>query len=280
MIHIPEKPLVSVEWLKENFNNPEILILESKLKPVKAADDWESGFKIPGALMIDVEEDFSDKNIDLPHTLLSEGDFTKAAQKAGIFKDKVLIIYDQVGVYSSPRTWWMFKTMGYKHVLVLNGGLPAWREAGNEIEESIWPEVKTGDYVAKFNKDLFMDTSNVLDVLENENYQILDARSAGRFNATAPEPRPGLRGGHMPGAKNLPFEIVLDHTNLKSQEELTSLFNDLVGKDQKLVLTCGSGVTASILAFAAEISGVQNYAVYDGSWAEWGMPGELPVIST
>ncbi|MBK9509780.1 MAG: sulfurtransferase [Cytophagaceae bacterium] len=275
---LPNQPIVDISWLSENFGNPLLKIIESKLKPIGANHDWESGQKNPGAVLLDIEEDFSDKKSDLPHTLPNEEDFSAAARKLGINQDDILVIYDQVGVYSSPRAWWMFKVMGHKNVFVLDGGLPAWRNAGHNTEEATWEQVRNGNFKASFQSDLFFDTQNILDNLENKEIQILDARSEGRFNGTAPEPRAGMRGGHMPNAGNIPFDQVLNGHYLKSPEDLKIIFDNKSKENQKLVMTCGSGVTASILALAATISGRKDVAVYDGSWSEWGRPGDLPVV--
>ncbi len=275
---LPNQPIVDISWLSENFGNPLLKIIESKLKPIGATHDWESGQKIAGAVLLDIEEDFSDKKSDLPHTLQNEEDFSAAARKLGINQDDILVIYDQVGVYSSPRAWWMFKVMGHENVFVLDGGLPAWRNGGHYTEEATWEQVGNGNFKASFLSDLFFDTQNILDNLENKEIQILDARSDGRFNGTAPEPRAGMRGGHMPNAGNIPFDQVLNGHYLKSPEDLKIIFDIKSKENQKLVMTCGSGVTASILALAATISGRKDVAVYDGSWSEWGRPGDLPVV--
>lgn len=275
---IPVFPTVDIIWLLENISDPAVKVLESKLKPIGAKEDWESGYKIPGAVLLDIEEDFSDKNSDLPHTLLSEEEFGKAAQRLGINQSDILVIYDQQGVYSSPRAWWMFRVMGHENVFVLDGGFPAWEKAGQKTVIAEWSPMPQGNFKASFQPQWFFDTQNVLDNLENTEVQILDARSAGRFYGTAPEPRAGMRGGHMPNTGNLPFDEVLNGHFLKSPQELKTIFAEKAKINQKFVMTCGSGVTASILALAATVAGKTNVAVYDGSWSEWGRPGDLPVV--
>lgn len=273
-IELPESPLVDVNWLNQNLNHPKVKIVEAKMKPIGAADVWESGQKIPGAVQMDINADFSVLDTDLPHMMPDEAYFSNAAQNIGINKDSIIVVYDQVGTYGSPRGWWSFRAMGHSHVYVLNGGFPAWRQAGFETVKAEWPEVPKGDFTAQKNSNLLYESEDVVGVLGKDTVQIMDARSQGRFDAMAPEPRAGLRGGHFPGSVCLPWQNVQDGIFMKSKEELINLFGEFNLGDKKPVMSCGSGVTASVIALAAEIAGYPNAAVYDGSWAEWGMPNE------
>ncbi|WP_313376427.1 sulfurtransferase, partial [Chishuiella sp.] len=183
----------------------------------------------------------------------------------GINKDSILICYDRWGVYSSPRVWWMFKVMGFNNVFVLNGGLPSWKQENYSITNNYILENKKGNFIADFQFDWYVNKEIMLNSIDDFSKTIIDARSEGRFRGIDPEPRKGLRSGNIPNSKNLFFENVLDGDKLKSKQELENIFS------------CGSGVTASILALAANFIGYDKVKVYDGSWSEWGADENLPI---
>ena len=273
--------LVSVDWLAERVAHPDLIIIDASLpKPKSSAmDNPLSNLRIPGARFLDIDSDFSDTSSDLPHTMLSENEFTSKAQTLGISNSSTLIIYDNLGVYSSPRPWWMLRSMGHKNVAVLDGGLPAWIDAGLVTEKKRPLTIKKGNFMANFKPDFFIDSETVLNSVESTEVTILDARSPGRFSGTAPEPRAGLRGGHIPKSTNLHFEEVVREGKLLPMAELTQKFLDLNVPGKQLVFSCGSGLTACILALAADVVGYSKTSVYDGSWSEWGQPGDLPVAT-
>ncbi len=276
---LPDTNLVSIEWLNANIENPLIQIIESKLKPIGANDSWETGFKIPGAVLMDIEEDFSDKSSDLPHTLPSEAHFTHATKKIGLKDNRVFVVYDQVGIYAAPRAWWMLKTMGCQNVYVLDGGIREWMKASFPVQRASFEFNNVGDFVAKLDKAWLKSLDNVTATIEQGTAKILDARSQARFDGDAPEPRAGLRGGHMPGAQCLPFqEVISSSGKMKTVEELKEIFYDKLNPADEVIFTCGSGVTASIICFAAHLAGFKKLSVYDGSWSEWGRGEKNSVV--
>jgi thiosulfate/3-mercaptopyruvate sulfurtransferase len=205
--------------------------------------------------------------------------FETEVRALGVNQRSQIVVYDRIGIFSSPRAWWMFKAMGHDAVAVLDGGLPAWVAAGLPTESTPRPTVPTGDFVAKPRPSFFVDAEHVATALANPAAAVLDARSEGRFHGRDPEPRQGLRGGHMPNAVNVPFGSVQDRGHMKSPEELSALLAAKVGARERLVFSCGSGVTACTLALAAELAGYSNKAVYDGSWSEWGLPSARRVVT-
>jgi len=276
-------PLVSVQWLADHLDAENLVILDASMKPVVPVDNNDSQEEsscIRGARRFDFDNDIRDKNTDLPHMMPSAEFFTGEMQKLGINKDSAIVVYDDVGVYSSPRAWWMFRAMGHAQVAVLDGGLPAWKKAGYPCEaQAANTSPHRGNFVGKLQADFFCDSAQVLEALSDPSFAVLDARSEGRFKGLEPEPRVGLRSGHMPNALNLPFANTVQDGFMLPATKLNSVFSKLVNIEQKLIFSCGSGVTACITALAAELAGYSNITVYDGSWSEWGLPGNLPVTT-
>lgn len=267
-----DSPLVSVQWLNEHRNDSSVVILDATLAkvgqtelPATAATD-----AIPGARVFDLKDTFRNTQAALPNTAPEAVAFQTETQRLGINSDSTVVIYDHHGVYSAPRAWWLFLTMGHDQVAVLNGGLPAWLAAGYETTPPAPYDGPAGNFLAQYRPELLADADEVLDAIDDAHHRILDARSPERFQATQPEPRPEMRGGHVPSSQNLPAASLVQEGKLLNQQQLQEKFSAVAEPEQKLLLSCGSGITACILALGAEVAGYKKKAVYDGSWAEWG----------
>lgn len=271
-------PIVSCEWLNQQLDS--VIVLDATVP--KATGNNSSGKDkkvIPGAIYFDLNGAFSDESSDLPHMMASEAKFNKSAQEIGISNDDTIIVYDDHGIYSSPRVWWMLKAMGHKKVFVLNGGLPEWINIGYSTTDQHTISESKGNFNGTFNSVFFKNASNVLSSIDDPTHQVIDARSAGRFKGTEPEPRSGLRSGHIPDSGNIPFPDLLRGNRLSDSKTLRSFFDPLVTGKQAITFSCGSGLTACILALALEESEVMtgSVSVYDGSWSEWGGDKSLPI---
>ncbi|MGH7061340.1 MAG: sulfurtransferase, partial [Stellaceae bacterium] len=215
----------------------------------------------------------------LPHMIPSPALFAQKVGALGIGDGDKVVVYDSAGLSSAGRAWWMLRLFGHDKVALLNGGLPKWRAEGRPLDTAV-PAPAARHFTARFNPSSVRDKAALLDNLATRREQVIDARAAGRFDGTAPEARPGLRSGHIPGSRNLPYDRLTDPATkaLRSAEELAALFRDAgIDLDRPVVTSCGSGVTACALGFALHLIGHPGAAVYDGSWSEWGLPGDTPV---
>lgn len=258
--------LVSVEWLSENLDQPDLIILDASQGVI---EEYKDQF-IPGSRKFDIKNDFSDTSSPFPNTFPTVEKFQEQSRNLGINQNSKIIVYDNKGMFASPRVWWMYKTMGHQDVYVLDGGLPEWTKNNYPVVSELITDTSTGNFNALFNSETVKDYHFVTSNIQSSNSQIIDARSAGRFNGSTPEPRQGLKSGNIPGSKNLPFGNILSDGKMKSKEELISEFNKLDLGDEELTFSCGSGITACIVLLAAEEAGLKNKkSVYDGSWTEW-----------
>jgi len=279
--------LISCVDLHAILSSKDLVILDASIPAVgnmaAAKYSWPE-YRIPNARRFDLNQDFSDQKSNLPHTMPSASQFEKAAKELGINQQSQIVVYDDLGLFSAARAWYMFKAMGHKNIAVLDGGLPYWIKLNKPIaDQPIEIDVKRnntiGNFVAEEQPGFFCHCQDVQAQTRSQHELILDARGKGRFNGVDAEPRAGVRSGHMPNAKNLPYNELLTQGLLKSAEELEEIFVNLNVNDQAMIMSCGSGVTACVLALAADITGRKALRVYDGSWSEWGSLPESEVVT-
>ena len=259
--------IVSVQWLHDNLEAANLVVLDGTIS--KSFDALL--LQIPDARFFDIKKKFSDTSNPFPSAFPSEAQFQEEARKLGINKNSAIVVYDDKGIYSSARVWWLFKAFGFSNVAVLNGGLPAWKQAGYSTETMKLYKAAAGNFEADLQPQ-YMTFFEAMKVASNtKTHTIVDARSQGRFNCKVPEPCEGLRMGTIPNSVNLPYTDLLEDGLMKSTKDIQAIFSTIIETKQKpMIFSCGSGITACILALGAEISGYKNMAVYDGSWTEWG----------
>lgn len=265
------KPIVTNEWLYHNLNDPNLIILDASERENKSNLKTDHpNLQLPGARFFDTKNVFRDKNNPIPNMIPSAEVFEEGCQRLGINKKSKIVIYDNLGVYNSPRVWWMFKIMGHNSVSVLDGGLPHWIRSGYETQSCLSTDYPLGDFQSDYQPERVKQHHQVSTNLSRKDFKVIDARSNGRFHGTTPEPREDLKGGHIPNSLNLPFNEVLKDGKFLPQKELSSVIAKLNIEDELLVFTCGSGITACIILLALEIIKTNPKSLYDGSWSEWG----------
>ena len=272
-------PLVSVSWLSQNLNAPNLVVLDVSLESNIANIKVEfPGIQIKGARYFDLKRNFSDLESRLPNTLPNPKYFSLACRNLGINNNSTIVVYDNIGIYASPRVWWMFKSMGHKNIAVLDGGLPSWKNKNyptESIQNRVQPE---GDFKVKFNPNLLKKAFQIKENLTSKEAILVDARSNRRFCGLIPETRENLKSGHIPNAINLPFLEVLKDGKFLSTNEISAIFKKLKIDKRPKIFTCGSGLTACILILASTLISEDNHFLYDGSWSEWGQLKGVPIF--
>ncbi len=266
--------VVETDWLAAHLDAPDLVVLDGSWHLPTAGRDPRAEYRaehIPGALFFDIDE-ISDETSNLPHMLPSTVKFASRMKKMGIGDGMRVVVYDSVGMFSAARVWWTFRVMGHEDVAVLNGGLPKWKAEGRPVTSEPQPARSERHFTPRLNASLLRDLGDMKRIVESGSVQIADARGPGRFAGTEPEPRAGLRSGHIPGSRNVPYaRLVNPDGTLKPAEELRQLFSDAgIDPAKPVVTTCGSGVSAAVLSLALAIIGQPDSALYDGSWSEWG----------
>lgn len=276
------KTLVSTDWLAAHLKDPDLRVLDASWYLPQVGRDPRAEYEaahIPGARFFDID-DVSDHRSDLPHMVPPVEKFMSRMRTMGIGDGHQVVVYDGSGLSSAARVWWLFKLMGQPNIAVLDGGFPKW-QAESRATEDMAPIVRDRHMTVRFQNALVRDVTQVSAAAKLRDHVIIDARSAGRFRGEDPEPREGLRSGHIPGSRNVPFGSLLNaDSTMKSPQDLRAVF-EAAGVDltKPAITTCGSGVTAAVLSLALERIGKTDYSLYDGSWSEWGAFPTLPVAT-
>ncbi len=274
------KILVSTKWLADHLGDPDLRVFDASWYLPAMNRDARSEYEaahIPGARFFDID-DISDHRSDLPHMVPPVEKFISRMRAMGVGDGHQVVVYDGAGIFSAARVWWLFRLMGKSDIAVLDGGLPKWRAEGHTTEDKP-PIMRDRHITVSFQNQLVKDVTQVAAASKLGDYEIIDARPVARFRGEEPEPRQGLRAGHIPGSKSLPYQKLLNSNGtMKTADDLKAVFEGAnIDLSKPAITSCGSGVTAAIISLALERMGHQNHALYDGSWAEWGMYDDLRV---
>ena len=274
-------PFCSTDWLASHIAAPDVVVVDASWHLPNAARNAQAEYlagHIPGAVFFDIDG-IADSTTDLPHMLPSPSEFARAVGALGISEDMTIVVYDEVGLFSAPRVWWTFRTFGARNVVMLEGGGPKWRAERRPIEAGLVKRDKV-PFETDFDPHAVVGFDAVAANLRSRAAQVIDARPAPRFHGEVPEPRKGLRPGHIPDSLNVPVSLLTDGGKLKSPEQLRVIFADRgVDLSRPIITSCGSGITAVTLALALEQAEAGDVSVYDGSWAEWGAHKDAEIES-